>query len=82
MSHLSVIQTRYDEVVTPYTSAFPSGPGVTNVLLQDQCSSDVTDHLGIIYDSNALQDVLNQLGTADPSFQPICGLALSLVGTP
>ena len=36
----TVIESRYDEVVTPYTSAFLSGPKVTNVLLQEQCSLD------------------------------------------
>jgi len=36
----TVIETRDDEVVTPYTSAFLSGPGVTNITLQDQCRID------------------------------------------
>ncbi|MGI8666541.1 MAG: esterase/lipase family protein [Jatrophihabitans sp.] len=76
----SVIETRYDEVVTPYTSAFLAG--ARNILLQDQCPADITDHLGISYDSNALQDVVNLLGPADPSFRPVCGLALPLIGSP
>jgi hypothetical protein len=36
----TVIQTRYDEVVTPYTSSFLSGANVTNMLLQEQCALD------------------------------------------
>jgi hypothetical protein len=32
----TVIESANDEVVTPYTSAFLSGPGVTNILLQSQ----------------------------------------------
>ena len=32
----TVIESKYDEVVTPYTSAFLSGPNVRNILVQDQ----------------------------------------------
>lgn len=75
-----VIETAYDEVVTPYTSAFLSGPNVQNILLQDQCWDDFSDHLGILYDMNALQDVLNALGPDDPSFEPSCQFTLPVVG--
>lgn len=71
----TVVTTRYDEVVTPYTSALLSGARVTNVVLQDKCPGDVTDHLGIIYDPVALQWVRNALargGPADPSLAPRC----------
>ncbi len=57
----TVIQTRYDEVVTPYTSAFLSGPDVTNILLQDQDPANTTDHVRIPYDPLALSDVLAAL---------------------
>jgi len=36
----TVIESKYDEVVTPYTSAFLSGPKVTNITLQSQCILD------------------------------------------
>jgi triacylglycerol lipase len=68
------IETKYDEVVTPYTSAFLSDG--TNVLLQDSCPADVVEHLGIVGDPIALQWVKNALsrpGPADPSFTPTCG---------
>lgn len=74
----SVIETRNDEVVTPYQSEFlPLAPDgrVTNVLLQDRCPGDATDHILIIYDSVAIQWALNALGRpgpADPRFQPDC----------
>lgn len=74
----TVVQTRYDEVVTPYTSAFlgDGGPGqVTNVLLQDRCPALLTDHLGIIYNRVALQWIKNALarrGPASRDFQPNC----------
>lgn len=60
----TVIETMYDEVVTPFTSAFLSGPNVTNILLQTQCVLDFSDHLAIIYDEIALRDVLNALDPA------------------
>jgi triacylglycerol esterase/lipase EstA (alpha/beta hydrolase family) len=69
----TAVETRYDEVVVPYTSAFLSG--ATNVLLQDRCPLDVAEHLGIIYDAVALRWVRNALGRsgpADPNFRPSC----------
>jgi triacylglycerol lipase len=74
----TVIETRYDEVVIPYTSAFLSGPSarVTNVTLQQQCPKDLVGHVGITGDPVALQWVENALarsnGPADPNFVPSC----------
>ena len=69
-----VIQTRYDEIVTPYTSSFLSGPNVRNILLQDQCPQDYSEHGGIAYDPMAAQDVIESLGENRPDFQPTCSL--------
>ena len=60
----TVIETVFDEVVTPYTSAFLNGPDVTNITLQRQCILDNADHLAVIYDPVALHDVLNALDPA------------------
>ncbi len=60
----TVIESRYDEVVTPYTSAFLSGSGVTNITLQNQCPFDLSDHLEIAADPVALADMLNTLDPA------------------
>jgi triacylglycerol esterase/lipase EstA (alpha/beta hydrolase family) len=76
-----VIQTKDDEVVTPYTNAFlPAAPNVRNITLQNQCSQDASDHLSIPYDSNALQDLVNALGPDDSSFQPACASVGPLLG--
>ena len=75
----TVIESKYDEVVTPYTSAFLSGPNVRNILVQDHCAIDLTEHIGIIYDPVALQYVMNALGADDPNFQARCSLVLPLV---
>jgi triacylglycerol esterase/lipase EstA (alpha/beta hydrolase family) len=67
----TVIQTRFDQVVTPYTSAFLSGSGVSNVLLQNQCILDLGDHLSMPYDHIADADVLSALDPAHPR-HPLC----------
>ena len=75
----TVIESRYDEVVTPYTSAFLSGAGVTNVTLQNQCPLDLSDHLEIAADPVALADVLNALDPAHPVRVP-CLVVLPITG--
>jgi len=54
-------------VVTPFTSAFLSGPAVTNILLQDTCRPDLTGHIGITADPNALGWVVNALDPTVPA---------------
>ncbi|BFO20227.1 hypothetical protein SHKM778_66150 [Streptomyces sp. KM77-8] len=61
----TVIATRYDEVVTPYSSAFLTGPDVRNVLLQDLCPLDLSEHLAIgLLDRIAFHEVANALDPA------------------
>jgi triacylglycerol esterase/lipase EstA (alpha/beta hydrolase family) len=68
-----VIETKDEDVVTPYTNAFlPAAPNVQNITLQNQCPQDASDHISIPYDSNALADVVNALGTDSPTFVPSC----------
>jgi triacylglycerol esterase/lipase EstA (alpha/beta hydrolase family) len=80
--HYTVIATRYDEVVTPYRNQFlKAGPGakVRNITLQDVCPLDLSEHISIAYDSNALQIVLNALDPAHA--RPVqCGLSAPLIG--
>ena len=73
----TVIETRYDLVVTPYQSAFLGGPSnrITNVLLQNSCPGDFADHLTITSDPAAVQwveDALARNGPAGPAFRPSC----------
>jgi len=75
----TVIETKYDEVVTPYASAFLSGPGVTNIVLQNVCPLDLTDHIGIADDTVALHLVLNALDPAHPVKVP-CVVVLPVSG--
>jgi len=75
----TVIETKDDEVVTPYTNAFLTGPGVTNITVQNQCPFDASDHLEIAADPVALADVLNALDPAAPVRVP-CLIVLPLTG--
>ena len=61
------ISTRYDELVSPYTSSFLSGPNVTNITLQDHSALDFSDHLSIISSPITGQYILNTLDPAPRS---------------
>ncbi|MCX4913780.1 MULTISPECIES: triacylglycerol lipase [unclassified Streptomyces] len=66
--HYTVIATKYDEVVTPYTSQFLSGSDVHNVLLQNLCGLDLSEHVAIgIVDRIAYHEVANALDPAHAS---------------
>ena len=71
------IVTKYDELVRPYTSGIE--PGMTNIVVQDRCALDYTEHFEIAADRNASLYVLNAL---DPEhLRPItCTLTLPFVG--
>lgn len=61
----TVISTRYDEVVTPYTTQALNG--AHNVTLQDLCAVDVSDHIAIFADQIALHEAENALDPAHAS---------------
>ena len=71
------IVSRYDELVQPYTSGIE--PGMTNIVLQDLCPMDYTEHFEIAADRNATVLVLNALDPAHPRPVP-CVPVLPFVG--
>jgi triacylglycerol esterase/lipase EstA (alpha/beta hydrolase family) len=76
----TVIESNADEVVTPYTNAFlPAASNVTDILVQNQCLLDGSDHLEIAYDPIALTDVLNALDPAHKHAIP-CQIVLPITG--
>jgi triacylglycerol esterase/lipase EstA (alpha/beta hydrolase family) len=75
----TVIQSRNDEIVTPYSSAFLSGPNVSNITLQQQCRLDQGEHLSMPYDHIADRDVLNVLDPAH-AVKPRCSPVLPVIG--
>ena len=67
----TVIATRYDEVVTPYESQFIHEPGVKNVLIQDLCPANVSEHATIgLTDRMAFHEVTNALDPAHAEPNP------------
>lgn len=75
--YYTVISTKYDEVVTPYTSQFLAGSArqVTNITIQDKCPLDLIEHDQAPNDPVVHRLVSHALaapGPADPAFQPSC----------
>ncbi|AVH59583.1 MULTISPECIES: esterase/lipase family protein [Streptomyces] len=63
--HYTVIATKYDQVVTPYTSQFLTGSDVRNVVVQDLCAVDFSEHVAIgVIDRIAHHEVANALDPA------------------
>ncbi|MET9843653.1 esterase/lipase family protein [Streptomyces ossamyceticus] len=61
----TVLATKYDEVVTPYRSQFLDGPNVRNVVIQDLCAADLSEHAAIgLLDRIAFHEVTNALDPA------------------
>ncbi|MEV5510058.1 alpha/beta fold hydrolase [Streptomyces orinoci] len=66
----TTIVTRYDEIVTPYRQQFLSGPNVRNIVLQDLCAIDLSEHVTIgTTDRIVAHEVANALdpGHATPT---------------
>lgn len=71
----TTIVSQYDQVVTPYTNQYLSGPNVTNIRLQQGCGVDFSEHLGIVYSPRTVALVGNALDPANPRPVP-CRLQL------
>lgn len=77
----TTIMTKYDELVTPYTSGRLDSPNATNFVVQDQCKLDFAEHLSVAFDPTVGQDILNALDPAHKKPVP-CHLVLPGVGAP
>ncbi|MDX3454832.1 alpha/beta fold hydrolase [Streptomyces sp. ME02-8801-2C] len=61
----TVLATQYDEVVTPYRSQFLTGSDVHNVLIQDLCPLDISEHAAVgLLDRIVFHEVTNALDPA------------------
>jgi triacylglycerol esterase/lipase EstA (alpha/beta hydrolase family) len=75
--HYTVIATQHDEVVTPWRTQYLSGSDVHNVLLQDLCPLDLSEHVAIgLFDRIAFHEVANALDPAHAT-PTTCASALS-----
>ena len=57
--HTNIV-TRYDELVVPYTSGLMRDGG-KNIVVQDICPADVSEHLAVAFDPVVVQMFLNAL---------------------
>lgn len=67
------IATRYDEAVMPYTAGLVpgrAGEKVTNIVVQDTCAQDYSDHMAIAGSRRAAYMVLNALDPDHPVAVP------------
>ncbi|MGV9864922.1 lipase family alpha/beta hydrolase, partial [Rhodococcus koreensis] len=64
------IVTRYDELVVPYTSGLEPGPDTTNIVVQDGCEQDYSDHVAVAGSARAAGFVLNALDRDNPREVP------------
>lgn len=67
------ITTRDDEIVTPYTNGLltgPAGTDVTNIVVQQGCPLDHSDHLSIVANRRSAALVLNALDPDHPRTVP------------
>ncbi|MFV0317071.1 MAG: esterase/lipase family protein [Microthrixaceae bacterium] len=79
VKYVSVV-TRNDEFVVPYTSGVIDEPGAIDVVVQEGCPADGSDHASIAYERRAMVVVLNALDPAHAT-DPPCDLALPVWGT-
>lgn len=77
----TTIMTRYDELVTPYTSGVLHASNARNIVVQDQCPLDFAEHAAMAWDPTTAQDVLNALDPAHPRPVP-CRPVLPVLGAP
>ncbi|KAL4963982.1 esterase/lipase family protein [Aspergillus stella-maris] len=60
-NEVTIIASKYDEMVVPTTTSFVNEDGVRNVYVQDFCPDDPVGHLGEAYDLNVWHLVRNAL---------------------
>jgi triacylglycerol esterase/lipase EstA (alpha/beta hydrolase family) len=75
----TTIMTSYDELVVPYTSGRLEAPNATNIVVQDGCAIDRSDHVSIISTARTGQLIRNALDPAHAS-PPPCHPALPALG--
>jgi hypothetical protein len=62
----TVIASTHDELVTPYGTEFVNEPDVDNETVQTLCPLDPVGHIGLAYDLDVAEMILNALQPADP----------------
>ncbi|MFF0631201.1 hypothetical protein ACFYTS_01730 [Nocardia sp. NPDC004151] len=73
------LDTRYDELIVPYTIGLVPGPNVANFFMQDGCPIDYSDHLAIAGSHRGAMIALNALDPEHPRPVP-CEFVPPLTG--
>jgi triacylglycerol lipase len=60
----TTVMSRYDELVTPYSSGYMVAPGATNIVLQDVCPLNLDEHNFLAFDPTVARIVKNALDPA------------------
>ncbi len=60
------IMTRNDGIVEPWTDGFVPGPRTTNIVVQDTCAADRSDHLSLVSSPRTAAFVRTALDPAHP----------------
>ena len=79
----TTIMTKFDELVVPYTSGYLDSPAATNIVLQDVCPLDLSEHAAVAFDPVVMQMILNGLDPSTaraPSCGPLLGLRFGTLG--
>ncbi|MGW5572262.1 esterase/lipase family protein [Nocardia thailandica] len=75
----TTIVTRYDQIATPYDTGMLAGANVRNIVLQDLCAQDYTDHYELTADPVAVGVVVAALADRDIE-SATCRTVLPFVG--
>lgn len=76
------VMTRYDDLVQPYTDGDVPGPNATNIVLQDSCALDHSDHMSIVASPRSVGVVLNAIDRTHRWSIPCVPIAPGASGAP
>ena len=74
----TMIMTKNDELVQPWQSGYMDG--ANNLVVQDQCALDQSEHLSIIFDPTTATDIWNALEPASRQHEVPCAPVLPVIG--
>lgn len=73
------IVTRFDQVVVPYSSGILAASNASNIVVQDGCEQDLSDHIALVASQRTATLTLNALDPSNPREVP-CARVLPIFG--
>ncbi|MFK4359029.1 hypothetical protein ACETU7_27240 [Rhodococcus sp. 3Y1] len=71
--------TRFDQVVVPYSSGILAASNASNIVVQDGCEQDLSDHIALVASQRTATLTLNALDPSNPREVP-CARVLPIFG--